>query len=213
VLACVLVVVPAARADLIPPGTKNIPIEYKIETDAEHADWAFFVVHGSGGIKQVKFDPKNPVTIPGSSGVGNGPVRRPGEKGEPLDLPYRASTLVAVPKNSLKKYAGEKELYAAIADGKVEGQVRAKDAFRDHENAKVTDPRKSITRRFKVTKVDAKGIVLEAAKADPAAPGPGEEEEASARPPVYLWVAVGLAAAGSFGFAGFWYTRRTRRIG
>jgi len=201
------------RADLLPPGTKNIPIEYKIETDKEYADWVFFVVRGSGGVQKVTLDPKTPVVIPGSSGVGNGPVPRPGEKERVI--PYRASALAAIPKDAVKKYATEKELHAAVEDGKVEGMVRVKDYFYDHENAKATDPRKSITRRYKVTKIDATmpkdGIALEAVKAD-GNPGKEEEEEtAAAARPTYTLVAAGVAVAAAVGFAGFWLVGRSRR--
>jgi hypothetical protein len=202
--------VPAAgRADLLPPGTKNIPIEYKIETDKEYLDWVFFVVRGSGGVQKVTLDPKTPVVIPGSGGVGNGPVPQPGEKQR--IIPYRASALAAIPKDAVKKYATEKDLHAAVEDGKVEGMVRVKDYFSDHENAKATDPRKSITRRYKVTKIDAKGgVMLEPIKADDQ-PGKEEEEAASAARPTYTLVAAGLAVAGAIGFAGLWLVGRSRR--
>src|SRR5262249_1559592 len=84
-----------ARADLIPPGTKNIPIDHKIETDKEYPDWVFFTVGGNGNVKAVKLDPKNPLTIPGSSAIGNGPIPQPGEK---RTRPYRSTSLVSVPK-------------------------------------------------------------------------------------------------------------------
>ena len=52
--AFVVVLAPGiCRADLLPPGTKNIPIEYRIETDQDCSDWTFFIVHGSGGVKKV----------------------------------------------------------------------------------------------------------------------------------------------------------------
>jgi hypothetical protein len=206
----VLMAAAVGRADLIPPGTKNIPIEHKIETDKEYPDWVFFVVRGSGGGQKAALDPKTPVVIPGSSAVGNGPAPQPGEKAKAIALPYRASTLVAVPKEALKKYAAEKDLLAAIEDAKVDGMVRVKAALYDHENAKATDARKSIVRRYRVTKIDAKdGIVLEAVKAD-GAPGK-EEEEQAASPRAFSWIAGGLALAGALGFTGFWLLGRTRR--
>ena len=68
VLAAVLglTMVGVARADLIPPGTRNIPVEHKIETDKDHPDLVFYTARGSGEVKAVKFDPKNPVVIAGS---------------------------------------------------------------------------------------------------------------------------------------------------
>ncbi len=118
-LAFGLIVTGAARADLLPPGTKNIPIEHKIETEKEYPDWVFYVVRGSGGVEKVTLDPKKPLVIPGSAGVGNGPARQPGEK-ERI-VPYRAKALAAIPKDAAKKYDSEKELHAAIEDGRCRG--------------------------------------------------------------------------------------------
>ncbi|HVL14987.1 MAG TPA: hypothetical protein VM529_20620 [Gemmata sp.] len=197
-----------ARADLIPPGTRNIAIDHTIETDKDYAGWKFFVVAGSGGVKEVKLDSKTPLTIPGSAAIGRGPVPRPGDKAKALQIPYRSNLLVAIPAETVKQFASEKELHAAVWDLKAEGMARAKDAFADGVNAKANDPRKSITRTFRVTKIDAKGgIVLEAV---PAGGKPGGEEEAAA-PPAYPWVAGGLAAAAAVGFAGLWLSRRTAR--
>jgi hypothetical protein len=166
----------------------------------------FLVVHRSGAAR-VALGPKTPITIPGSSAVGAGPVRRPGEKEPPFGLGYRSRLLAAVPKDTAKGYATDKELFAAVADGKAAGLVRAKEVFGDHLNVKADDPRKTITRRFKVATVDPKdGIVLEAVAAGP---GKEEEEEAAARPG-YRWVAAGLAAAGLVGFVGLWLAGRRR---
>src|SRR5947209_18012429 len=98
ILAVVVGVLAAglARADLIPPGTKNIPVENKVETDREHPDWVFLVARGSGGVTPVKLDPKTPVVIAGSAAIGNGPVGFKGPR------PYRSSTLVAVPKDAVR---------------------------------------------------------------------------------------------------------------
>lgn len=191
------------RADLLPPGTKNIPINHKIETEKEYPDWVFFVVHGSGGVTPVKLAPKTPIEIPGSSGIGNGPVPRPGQKER--TIPYRASAVVAVAKDAAKDYKSEKEFHAAIEDGKVAGMLPINGHFSDHENVKVTDPRKSIDRRYLITKIDAKGgVTLEPIKNQ----GKQEEEEqAAATPRLFPWIASGLAAAGGIGFIGLWLAR------
>ena len=75
-----LVVSAMSRADLLPPGTKNIPVEHKIESEKEYPDWVFFIVRGSGGVKKVTLSPKSAIVIPGSSAVGRGPVPKPGQK-------------------------------------------------------------------------------------------------------------------------------------
>ncbi len=91
--------------------------------------------------------------------------------------------------------------------------VRVKDFFYDHENAKANDPRKSITRRLRLTKIDAdmpkEGIVLEAIKADEKQPS--EEQGMSTSPMLSTWIASGLAVAAVIGFAGFWFSRRNGR--
>lgn len=203
----VLVGTAVGRADLRPPGTRNVPVDHVIETDKEYPDWVFLVVHRTGATR-ANLDPKTPITIPGSDAVGAGPVRRPGDKEAPFGLGYRSRLLAAVPKDTAKGYATDKELFAAVADGKAAGLVRAKEVFGDHLNVKADDPRKTITRRFKVAKVDPKdGIVLEAVAGEP---GKEEEEEAAARPG-YRWVAAGLGAAGLVGLAGLWLARSSRR--
>jgi hypothetical protein len=208
VLAFGLILATVARADLIPPDTKNIAINHQIETEKDYPDWQFFVVAGSGGIKEVKLDAKNPLTVAGSNGIGNGPAPDPAEKRKALQLAYRSNLLIAIPKETVKKFPTEKELHAVIWDLKVEGLARVKDTFYDHANVKITDPRKSVTRAFRVTKIDAKdGIVLEAGK-DIGKPEPEEEEGPLAG--VFPWVAGGLAVATLVGFAGLWVSRRSR---
>jgi hypothetical protein len=208
VLAFGLILAAGARADLIPPGTRNIAIDHKIATDKDFADWSFFVVSGAGRVKEVKLDAKTPLTISGSTAVGRGPAPDPDEKRKALQLAYRSNLLVAIPKETVKKFASEKELHAAIWDLKVEGMARAKDAFYDHANVKVTDPRKSVARAFRVKTIDAKdGIVLEAVKVEDK---PGKEEEDPVAG-VYPWIAGGLALAGVVGIAGLWVSRRARQ--
>jgi hypothetical protein len=197
------------RADLIPPGTRNIAVDHQFETDKDYPDWVFFVVRGSGGVEKVKLDAKTPAVVKGSAAVGNGPPPQPGQKDKGITLPYRASALIAVPKDAAKGYKTDKELHAAIEDAKVAGQVRVKDAFYDHENAAANDARKSITRRLKVTKIDPKeGIVVEAVKGTAK---DKEEEEAANTRGMFPWVAGGLATAAAVCVAGLAITRRTRR--
>lgn len=208
ILAAGVVVLCAAavgRADLIPPGTRNIAIDHTFETDKDHPDWVFFVVRGSGGVEKVTLDAKTPAVAKGSAGVGNGPAAFK-EKG--LSLGYRTSALVAIPKDAAKGYKTDADLHAALENGKVKGQVRVDFALPDHENAKATDARKSITRRLKVTKLDPeKGtIAVEAVKEK----GKPEEEETSSRG-MFPWVAGGLATAAVIALAGLTLPRRTRR--
>jgi hypothetical protein len=209
VLILGLVVAAGAHADLLPPGTKNIPIDHKFETDKEYSDWVFFIVEGSGGVAKAKLDPKTPLVIKGSSGVGNGPVPQPGAK--PRIIPYRAAALFAVPKDAAAAYKTEKELHAAIEDNKVTGMHAVNGHFFDHENAKATDPRKAITKRYKITKVDAKtGVTLEPITDDSGAGKKKEEEEAAAQP-IFTWIAVGLSVAAVLGFTGLLLAGRSRR--
>ena len=209
VLIALLLANAVGRADLLPPGTKNIPIEHRFETEKEYADWIFVVVQGSGGAKKVAFDPKTPLVIPGSSGVGNGPVPQPGQKQR--TIPYRAAALFAVPKDTVKNLSlTEKELLAAVEDGKVAGMHQVNGHFFDHENAKATDARKSIVKRYKIAKIEAKGgVTLEPIKEDPARK---EEEEQAAATPSFPWIATGLGAAAAIGFVGFLLIGRTRRV-
>jgi hypothetical protein len=209
-MALVVVLAPAVgRADLLPPGTKNIPIENRIEAEKDHPEWTFFVVHGSGGVKKVALDAKTPIVIPGSSGVGTGPLPRPGDK--PRTLPYRASALVAVPTSAVKAYKTEKDLHAAVEDGKVPGMRPVNGHFFDHENAKAADPRKSIVKRYRITKLDGKtGATVEPIKDEQRKE---EEEAVAAAPGSFAWMAAGLAIAGILGFAGLVLAARFRRAG
>ena len=206
-----LIVASVGRADLLPPGTKNIAVEHTIETDNNYPDWVFFIVHGSGSVQQVTLDTKTPIVIPGSSAVGNGPIPQPGAKDR---IPYRSAALVAIPKDAVKKYASEKELHAAIEDGKVEGMVRARDYFFDHENAKTTDPRTSIAKRYRVkafnTVMPREGIELEEIVV-PSSDQPTEKTEMSSSPTIFRWVAIGLATAAAIGFTGLFLIARSRR--
>jgi len=180
-IAALAFLVSPALADLIPPGTKNLAIDTKIYTDKDYSEWVFFILGGDGTVKPVKLDTNKALTIPGSSGVGNGPVPDPDAK--PRTRPYRSNLLVAVPKDAVKKYATEKELHAALDDGKVPG---------DHDNVKVTDPRKNIVNRFKLVKIDAKdGIVLEVLKEDVKPEPEVDSDPQAAMPKVFSWWMMG----------------------
>jgi hypothetical protein len=204
-----------ARADLLPPGTKNIPVNHKIETEQEHPDWVFFIVRGSGGVQKVALNVKKPIVIPGSGGVGNGPVPQPGAK--PRTIPYRANALVAVPKDAVKDYKNDKELHAAIEDGKVAGMHAVNGHFSDHENAKVTDARKSIEQRYRLTRLDAKdGAILEPIKPEEKPPADGKlpgavEGIVPDMQWIFPWIAGGLGLAAVVGLAGVLVIGRTRR--
>jgi hypothetical protein len=208
-LAFVLAACGLARADLIAPGTQNIPVHHKITTEKDQADWSFYILKGSGVLDKAVLDSKTPLTIAGNAAIGNGPVPRPGEK---RMIPYRSTLLIAIPREEAKKYASEKELNDAVKEGKVEGLVRAKDSFPDHVNARMNDKRKAITLKFRLVKVDPKeGIVLEEIKEKERGDAPEPEEEVTAAPPSYPWIATGLASAALIGFGGTWLTRRSRR--
>jgi hypothetical protein len=199
-----LIAVSLARADLRPPGTKNIPVENRIEVDKDYPEWEFFTVRGNGEVKAVKLDLKTPVVIPGSGALGNGPIPK---KGEVPVRPYRTTSLVAVPKEAVKQYPTEKELFAAVAAQKVPGAVESK-ALWDHESVKDTDSRKSVVNRYKLDKIDPKdGVVLQPIKDEPKKP---QEEEEAAAPAqsASRFLAVGLAMSGVFAFAGLWLVRR-----
>ena len=81
-----LVVSAMSRADLLPPGTKNIPVEHKIESEKEYPDWVFFIVRGLGGVKKVTLSPKSAIVVPGSSG-GGGSSPKTGTEGEGARCP------------------------------------------------------------------------------------------------------------------------------
>jgi hypothetical protein len=212
-----LVVAGVASADVAPPkGLKRVTLDNKITTDKEYPDYEFFTVIGRGGVGKggfgkakggdgvtaVKLDPKTPIEIKGAGrGAGIG----------------RLGYLVAVPKDSGKKYASEGEFHQAIRDGKVEGLVRAKTQLDALTTIKDTDTRTTVTREYKLEKIDPKeGIVLTAVKpdGDKATPPKGEEGEeglaAGYAPQGGGWVA-GVAATGAVVLFGLWFARRGRR--
>src|SRR5262245_61749107 len=145
-LLTVLLFAGAAVADVPPPkGFKRVVVDHKITTEKEFADYTFFTVIGKDRVTQVKFDPKTPIDIFAKDRGGR----------------FLNCTLVAVPKDAAKTYDSEKEFHAAIAAGKVEGQVKAKEGFFTQMEVKDTEPRNNILMEYKLEKIDAKtGIVL-----------------------------------------------------
>jgi hypothetical protein len=193
------------RADSLLPGTRNLPIDYRIETDKDYPDLVFFTIRGSGSVTSVQFDQKTPLTIPGSNAEGKGPVLPPGEK---LNRPYRSTSLVAVPKEAAGSYPTEKAFHAALDAGTVPGLAKSQPLY-DHRNVPTGDPRKSIVRVFRVEKIDPKeGIVLTELKNAEGSEGEGGRE-ATTGPGVQLWM-VGLAGSLAVVLAGVWLVRRRR---
>ncbi|MBA4063903.1 MAG: hypothetical protein C0501_09360 [Isosphaera sp.] len=192
-----LVLAGTAAADIAPPkGLKRVVLDNTITTEKEYPDLAFFLVSGGDKVEPVKLDPKTPLVIAGEGRGGR----------------FRFVTLQAVPKDAAKAYPTEKEFHAAVAAGKVEGQVGGKGGFGALTEVKDTDPRKVVTREWKVEKIDAKnGIVVTAApdgtKKEPAPPK--EDEEAVSAPRGGVWVA-GLAAAAAVALTGLWLAGRRR---
>ena len=195
-----------ANGDIPPPkGLKRVPLEHKITTEKAYPDYAFFSQSGDK-VVPLKLEPKSSATITTGGGVR-----------------YLSAVLVAVPKDAGKKYANEKDFFAAIASAKVEGLIQAPITFNAFTEVKVGDGRKVIEMAYKVEKIDPKeGIVLvEVKKGDPKVPPPpgapklGGEEEDSASVNTYApkggtWVA-GLAGTVAVVLGGLWLTRRGRR--
>ncbi len=229
VLAAALVGLIAAssvQADIGPPkGMKRVTLDHKITTEKEWPDYIFFTVLGGGGkgglknplaaaegVTQVTFDPKTPIEIKGANrGGGIG----------------RQGSFVAVPKDAAKGYDSEKAFLAAIRNGKVEGQLRAKGQFDSTTTIKDTDPRTTVVWEFKVEKVDPKeGLVgafvrdaeaknpekKDPAKKDTEGVDDDEEVAVAAAPKGGVWVA-GLAATLGLVFAGMWLAGRRNRHG
>jgi hypothetical protein len=182
-----------ARADIPPPaGFKRVTVDHKIETTKEFADYAFFTVIGFEQVTAVKLDTKKAYTIEGKNRGGA----------------FQFCELVAVPKDAAKGYATEKDFHAALAKGKVTGQIKAKEDFSSLTTLKATDARSSVTVTHKLEKVSAKdGIVFAEGKKGGGKP---EEEELSGRPRGGLVVA-GLAAAAGLVLGGLWLAGRSRR--
>jgi hypothetical protein len=206
-----LLLATAAFADLKPPmGLKNVPIDHKFTTEKEYPDYLFFTISGGKGprakLTEVKLDPKTPANFPGAGRTGIG----------------RLGTLVAVPKESMKKYNSEKEFHDAIKDQKVEGMLATTARLDSQTTIKDTDKRTVIVREHSIEKIDAKAGIVIKTKPDEALPAkdapkkePQEEEEETAGVTAYtpqggVWIA-GLAAALALTLGGFWLVGRGRR--
>lgn len=189
-----------AVADIPPPkGLRRIPIEYKLEATAEFPDYAFFAVSGGDKAEPVKLDPKAPATVRAGGGR------------------YRTAQLVAVPKGAAKAYPGEKEFLAAVAAGKVDGAVKAKEYFQAFTTVKDADPRAVIVERYTVEKVGPGGITLApvkepgGAKPDGGEEAAGADEDAHAVPaPRYGRLAAGVSVSLAVVLAGLLIARRAR---
>lgn len=202
--AAALLVASTALADIgPPPGFTRVPVEYKITTDKEFADYSFYTVNLLGDpAKELKIDPKSPGVIkPSAAGA------RSGER------------LVAVPKDAAKNFATEKDFLASVAKDKVPGAAWAKDTFYGRKEVKEAGAPKVIVVEHKIEKIDAKaGIVFSKEKADPRVPPPPpgcDTDDEVAAPSAYVpksgtWVA-GLAGTLAVVFGGLWVVRRGRR--
>lgn len=187
-----LMLVGTAAADIPPPkGFKRIPYEAKIAIEKEFAGYVFFTV-GTGQAAAVKLDVKTPATISGGR--------------------FRGVELIAIPADTAKKYGSEEELEKAVAAGKVDGVIHSKKFFPAFQQVKDSDTRKTAVEEFKLTKVDEKGIVLEAVKATKDAPknAPEEETEEFSTAPKNGAVVSGIAAFLGLALAGLWMVRRWR---
>jgi hypothetical protein len=192
-----------AVADVPPPkGFKRVQVTHKITTEKDYPDLLFFTVAGNDQVTAAKLSEKEPLEIAKDRGGR-----------------FRACVLVAVPKNAGKKYTTEKEFYAAIRAGKVEGLVKSKLNFFLSSEVKDTDKRDVIVLEYKLDKIDAKeGIVLTVKKSadnkdapEDDSDTPGDVPTATARAPRGgVWVA-GLGAALALMLGGFWLAGRARR--
>lgn len=209
-----------------PPGFRLVTLDYKITTDKDFPDYAFYTVVVDGQVTAVKFDSKTPVSLLGKNGG-----RR-----------FLGWTLVAVPKDAAKKYDSEGDFHSAIRSGKVEGQVKAKEVFSAQREVKDAGKRNPLLVEYKVTQVGAKGIVLVAQKdeAPKEAPKNGKDSPdddsdfpvrwkcgndgpedsfdlftSSDAPPGHTprggMLVAGLAGFGALTLGGLWVIGRTRR--
>jgi hypothetical protein len=194
-----------ALADVAPPtDVKDIPIDYRITTDAEIPGWRFFTVIGPDRVTPVTLAPDSPVLIDGSD--------RP--------APYTYGFFTAVPTDAAKRYATEKEFHDAVKDSKVPGQVLAKTPLGAFAvSSKDTDPRNGIVMEYALKKIDGKEIVLELSKDSPkpraviGGDSPeGGSEAPKDRPSARRagWIA-GLAALAALLLGGLWLASRARR--
>ena len=204
-----------SRGDSPPAGTKNIPVEHKIETEKDYPDWVFFVVRGSGGVKKVALSPKSAIVILGNGAASKDPVPKPGQKEKGLTVPYRASIVVAIPAARVKEFKSDKELHAAIEDARVPGLVLVGSAFIDHETVPAADPRKKVVQRYRLTKLDAnEGATLEPIQEEEKPPQPAKSPVSSIVPDItwiFKWIAGAVGTAAVIGIVGVFLMGRTKR--
>jgi hypothetical protein len=201
-LITVFVVAGVAAPNAGPPRTKVLPVEHKITTEKEYADYNFYLVDEK--VVAVKFDPKNPIEL----------KPKAGDK--------YAYALVALPKDAAKAFQTEDELHQALVkDRKIEGRAQTQIRFGSSFNAFQSDARDKAVQEHKVEKITAKdGIVLktktveaskDAPKKDaPKKDSPEDDAPLAAAPRGRTWVA-GLAAALGMTFGGLWLVSRGRR--
>jgi hypothetical protein len=210
-LGIVLLVVPAVRADGLPPrGQKIVTLDNKITAEKEYPDYLFFTCTGGKGprakLTAVKFDPKTPVELKGAGRTGIG----------------RSGALIAVPKDAEKNYDTEEKFHLAIKNRTVEGMIQTKRNLDSQIAIKDTDARTVVVYEFAVEKIDPKdGIVLNwkkdaEQKKDGEKKDPLDEDQEEApggtvsAPRGGMWVA-GVAVTLAVMFGGFWLVGRTRR--
>lgn len=194
-----------AVADVPPPkGFKRVTVDHKITTEKDYPDYAFFTVIGRNRVTPVKLDAKTPIDILAKDRGGR----------------FLTCTLVAVPKDASTHFATEKEFHAAIAAGKVEGEVKAKEGFFTQMEVKDTEKRNTIVKEYTLDKIDAKdGIVLvakkDAPKKDSGKDSPDDSPlpdspSATVAPRGGMWIA-GVTAALAVMLGGFWLVGRSKR--
>jgi hypothetical protein len=191
-------------ADVPPPaGFKRVQVDHKITTDKDLPDYEFFTLIGKDRVSAVKLDSKTSVEILAKDRGGR----------------FFGCTFVAVPKESGKNYASEKEYFAAIAASKVEGLVKAKQTFGTQMQVKDSDPRDKTVTEYKLDKVDKDGIVLvvkkdepnkDAPKKDGGKDAPDDGDAPVATVPHGGTLVAGLAACAAVLLGGFWVVGRIR---
>ncbi len=188
---CVLAVSAPAWADVAPPpGRKRVPVDYVIETGAEHKDYVFFAVIGfdADWSKRLEIKPGTSAKIPGAGRGGRA----------------RAGSLIAVPAAAEKDFKTADEFKAAAVGGKIAGTLRAEADFDSFDVIPDSDKRTVLERKYKIEKLDPKkGIVITEVGAkteEPRKPGGLSRGEILAG----CFAALGLAGLG------IWLVRRGR---
>ncbi|MFO0824055.1 MAG: hypothetical protein U0792_13240 [Gemmataceae bacterium] len=197
-----------SKADIgVPPGTRFIPTDHKIETPQDYPDYNFFVITGEK-VTAVKLGAKTPLTV--TSGT--------------MHPKLKTAALVAVPKDAQKQFKSQVEFNKALVMQKVPGGVTANTVFSGATAVKGKDNRRTIVERWTVEKVNDKdGIILtpmmapeKDKKCDGDADEAGDEATAGELPPTAYsprgsGVIAGLAATVAGTLAGLWLAGRRRR--